>query len=1369
MPVWPSIENLPLFNIRSRIFKHLIVLCCAFATTAAFGQTVRTWTGGNGTGTDLGAATNWSGGVVPGNGDVAQWDGTYTGGGSLSLTYNANIGGNYQTTGTSWSLAPGQTGNVTISALNGSSGFLSVDHVTNSSSAGAALILGDNSATAFGVQWRADGGNPPYVPHALINNSASPNVICPNVKWSAGGGNTHTLLFGGSGNWNITNSMICGNNTPTLIGKLGAGKLIWAGPSIAAAAGNNVIASPLDFEAGTVVLANGNPLTTQNITNNGTLKYDALSATQTLSGAIIGTGTMVMNAGQLTLSGASVYTGSTVLSNGVLVLGSAHNPGVSGPIGIGGTISFNGGTLRFSSLNTFDYSPRFNTAANQVYLFDTAGQIVTLATNMSSSGGTLTKLGSGTLTLSGTNSYSGATTVSVGKLVFQGVTTGSGNITVANGAALGVTDTGTQITPAALALGTSAGVTLEFNNVTNASTPIVNATTISAGGTVTVNVNGGNFSPSTSYPLLHWAGGTAPTFVLGTVVGAVNPTLSVSGNTLFLNVTLVAYDWTGASSGSFDLASINWIFSGNPAHFVNGGNALFDDTATGQTNVTLSGVVLPASVTVNNSSKIYSITSSSGNEIGGTNSLTKANTGLLTLSGGFNAYTGATTISGGTLSVSTLANGGSASDIGAAANSAANLVLNGGTLQYTNGGATSSDHLLTLTTSGGIIDASGIGALVLNNTGSVGLSGSGARVLTLTGTNSGNTLAASLGDNGGATSLTKSGSGRWILSGTNTYSGGTLISGGGTLQINEGGSPGSGIITDNGNLDFNVSSTLTVPTVNGSGSVTNDGSGTVILPNNNGYTGGTVINAGTLQVGNGGATGSLYVNGAMVDNGLLVFNTTGSFNYTGNGLISGPGNVIISGSGGLIKAIGANTYTGWTLINPGATFQPASGNQGTLVSSVVTNNGMLRFDRQDTGVFGYTNNIVGTGIVWKEAAANGNFGDVTLRGTNTYTGGTVISGGAIILGDGTPGAGSIVGDVFFTNSLYAESARQLTFNRPDNFTFAGNITYSTNLPFGNRGIVAQSGSGTVTLTGNNTYPGGTIINAGTVQAGAGGTSGWIGTGPCTDNGVLVFNRSDAMTFANIISGSGSVVQQGPGILTLTATNTYSGNMTVSNGTLLENGQDFPAALNVIGGTLGGTGAVYGPITLNAGTTLAPDASVSSVGIFTAGSDLTIGGNVIVDVNKSLAPQSNDLVVCQGTLSKTGTGTLTVMNLGPALAIGDKFTLFSPALPGGAGLTVTGAGATWTNRLALDGSIAVLTVAPPVNTNAPVMQASVSGSTLSLAWPTNLGWTLLTNSVGLTAANQWFAYPGSATITNVNITINPGKTNVFFRMVYTNSP
>jgi len=78
---------------------------------------------------------------------------------------------------------------------------------------------------------------------------------------------------------------------------------------------------------------------------------------------------------------------------------------------------------------------------------------------------------------------------------------------------------------------------------------------------------------------------------------------------------------------------------------------------------------------------------------------------------------------------------------------------------------------------------------------------------------------------------------------------------------------------------------------------------------------------------------------------------------------------------------------------------------------------------------------------------------------------------------------------------------------------------------------------------------------------------------------------------------------------------------------------------------------------------------------------------------------------------------------------------------------------------------VASVVSLVNTNAPRIQVSVTGNTLNLGWPMNAGWTLLTNSVGLTATNQWFPYPNSANLTNVSITMDPTKTNVFFKMQY----
>ena len=168
---------------------------------------------------------------------------------------------------------------------------------------------------------------------------------------------------------------------------------------------------------------------------------------------------------------------------------------------------------------------------------------------------------------------------------------------------------------------------------------------------------------------------------------------------------------------------------------------------------------------------------------------------------------------------------------------------------------------------------------------------------------------------------------------------------------------------------------------------------------------------------------------------------------------------------------------------------------------------------------------------------------------------------------------------------------------------------------------------------------------------------------------------------------------------------------------------------------------------------------------TINSDLNFAGNLAFNVNKSL-PGSNDLVVVSGALNNTGTGTLAVTTIGPAfVSPGDKFTLFSQPVLNGAALTVVSAtaGTTWSNNLAVDGSIIALAV---VNTNRPVLNASASGNTLNFGWPGNLGWTLQTNSVSLLSNTLWFTYPGSATVTNVSIPINPAKTNVFFPLACT---
>jgi hypothetical protein len=122
-------------------------------------------------------------------------------------------------------------------------------------------------------------------------------------------------------------------------------------------------------------------------------------------------------------------------------------------------------------------------------------------------------------------------------------------------------------------------------------------------------------------------------------------------------------------------------------------------------------------------------------------------------------------------------------------------------------------------------------------------------------------------------------------------------------------------------------------------------------------------------------------------------------------------------------------------------------------------------------------------------------------------------------------------------------------------------------------------------------------------------------------------------------------------------------------------------------------------------------------------------------------------------------------------VGDSFQLFGGATSGFAAVNlqtndfVNNVAYTWNNTIGSDGKVTVATVTALKNPNPPMLLRSVTGNTLHLAWPTNLGWTLLTNSVGLSAANAWFAYPGSTSVTNVDIAIDQSKANVFFRMSY----
>jgi autotransporter-associated beta strand protein len=409
--------------------------------------------------------------------------------------------------------------------------------------------------------------------------------------------------------------------------------------------------------------------------------------------------------------------------------------------------------------------------------------------------------------------------------------------------------------------------------------------------------------------------------------------------------------------------------------------------------------------------------------------------------------------------------------------------------------------------------------------------------------------------------------------------------------------------------------------ITGTGGIVKTGTGTFTLTGTNTYSGGTVISAGTLQLGNGGTTGSIV--GNVTDNANFAINRSDTVVF--GGTISGSGAFQQLGTGTTIFT-GNNTYTGGSTISAG-TLQigggPApviSGNgPGSIVGNVV-DNATLAFNRSDAVTFGGT--ISGTGAV----VVMGGTGTLTLTGNNTYAGGTTINFGTLAvssdanLGASNSGLNFQNGTLRFLSSF--ETSRAVTIGIGAVIDVGQSTNTMSGVISGPGGLASlvKTGTGTLVLSGNNTYNGGTVISAGTLQLGKGGTTGSI-VGDVADNAILAFNRSDAVTFGGVISGTGSISQIGGGTTTLTGASTYAGVTNINAGTLSVNGSIASSSLTTVnaGGTLSGNGTV-GNTTINGGT-LAPG---NSIGLLTVQGNLvfTAASHYMVEVSPANADRTN---------------------------------------------------------------------------------------------------------------------------------------------------
>ncbi|EBS6787782.1 fibronectin-binding autotransporter adhesin ShdA [Salmonella enterica subsp. enterica serovar Thompson] len=455
------------------------------------------------------------------------------------------------------------------------------------------------------------------------------------------------------------------------------------------------------------------------------------------------------------------------------------------------------------------------------------------------------------------------------------------------------------------------------------------------------------------------------------------------------------------------------------------------------------------------------------------------------------------------------------------------------------------------------------------------------------------TLALSQGtlDNNvtGGGQIVKSGSDDLIVTGDNNYSGGTTITGG-TLTADHADSLGSGDIDNSGVLKVGEGDLEN--TLSGSGSLVKTGTGELTLSGGNDYSGGTTISDGTLTADHADSLGT----GAVANSGVLQVGE-GELENT----LSGSGSLVKTGTGELTLG-GDNSYSGGTTITGGTLTADHADSLGT---GAIANSGVLKVGEGEL-----KNTLSGSGSLVKTGT-----GELTLSGDNSYSGGTTIIGGTLTADHA---------DSLGTGAVANSGVLQVGEGELEN-TLSGS------------GSLVKTGTGELTLSGDNTYSGGTTITSGTLMADHADS---LGTGAIANSGVLQVGEGE---LENMLSGSGSLVKTGTGELTLSGDNSYSGATTITDGTLIAANVNALGSGNIDNsGTLmldangtfelanitthtGATTALAAGSTLDAGQLTQEDGSTLSIDLGAATDDAVI---------------TADSVTLGGTLNVTGIGSVT---------------------------------------------------------------------------------------------------------------------------------